>query len=73
MDLSRFKETKTGWFVPIKIPTGPDHAFIPDNLPPNWEFPTRLWPKLAEAKAAIAHLDGIGKTLPDPDSRLSST
>lgn len=71
MDINRFKETKTGSFVPIKTPTGPDYAFIPDNLPPKWEFPNRLWPKLAEAKAAIAHLDGIGKTLPDPELLLS--
>jgi Fic family protein len=71
MDLSRFKETKTGSFVPIKTPTGPDHAFIPDNLPPKWDFPARLWPKLAEAKAAIRHLDGIGKTLKDPELLLS--
>ncbi len=71
MDLSRFKDSKTGGFVPIVTPTGPDHAFIPDPLPPKWEFPTRLWPKLAEAKAAIAHLDGIGKTLPDPELLLS--
>jgi Fic family protein len=71
MDLSRFKETKTGELVPIRTPTGPDFAFIPASLPPNWIFPTALWPKLAEAKAAIAHLDGIGKTLPDPELLLS--
>jgi Fic family protein len=71
MDLSRFKDTKTGRFVPISTPTGPDNAFIPDKLPPNWEFPVSLWPKLADAKAAIAHLDGIGKTLRDPELLLS--
>jgi Fic family protein len=71
MDINRFKETKTGSFVPIKTPSGPDFAFIPDNLPPNWQFPASLWPKLADAKAAIAHLDGIGKTLPDPELLLS--
>jgi cell filamentation protein, protein adenylyltransferase len=71
MDLSRFKETKTGIFVPITTPTGSDHAFIPDKLPPNWNFSSRLWPKLAEAWGAIRHLDGIGKTLRDPELLLS--
>ena len=71
MDLKRFKENKTGTFVPINTPTGPDHAFIPAKLPPRWEFPARLWPKLSEATGAIRHLDGIGKTLPDPELLLS--
>jgi Fic family protein len=71
MDLSRFKDTKTGSFVPIKTPTGPDHAFVPDNLPPKWDFPARLWPTLAKAIGAISRLDGIGKTLKDPELLLS--
>jgi Fic family protein len=70
MNLSRFKDTKTGTFVPITTPSGPDNAFIPDKLPPAWLFPTHLWPKLVEARAALSKLDGIGQTLPDPELLL---
>lgn len=71
MDVTRFKDTKTGKFVPIRTATGGDFAFIPDPLPPQWDFPTHLWPRLAEAKERLGHLDGIGKTLPDPELLLS--
>lgn len=71
MDITRFKDTKTGLTVPISTPTGPDHAFIPNKLPPNWEFPVRLWPKLVTAQRALSKLDGIGRTLPHPELLIS--
>lgn len=71
MDTSRFKDSKVGYLVPITTPTGLDHAFIPAPLPPDWEFPPRLWPKLAEAKESLGRLDGIGRTLPDPELLLT--
>lgn len=65
MNLSIFTEQKTGTFVPIQVPGGVDHAFIPAKLPPGWEFPRELFGKLIEARTALAKLDGIGHTLPD--------
>jgi len=71
MDIKRFTDSKTGRLVPINTPTGGDHAFIPAPLPPRWEFPARLWPKLAQAKEALGCLNGIGRTLPDPELLLT--
>ncbi|MDB6018605.1 MAG: filamentation induced by cAMP protein fic [Pedosphaera sp.] len=71
MDTSKFTESKTGDLVPIVTPKGPDHAFLPYNLPPGWRIPGHLWPKVAEARAAVAKLDGIGATLPDQELLLS--
>lgn len=70
MDITRFTESKTGELVPITTPVE-ETAFIPDPLPPkNWQFPTRLWPLLSEAKAEVARLDGIGRSLPNPELLL---
>lgn len=66
MDTSKFEGQIPGELIPIKTQQGRDHAFAPDPLPPKWEFPNHLWPKLSEAKSAISKLDGIGSTLPDP-------
>lgn len=66
MDSSRFTEAKTGELVAIVAEDGPDYAFIPDPLPPRWEFPTRLWPLLAEAREELARLDEKGRTVPNP-------
>ena len=65
MDFTRFTDSKTGTLVPISTPAK-DWAFIPNPLPADTEFPTRLWPLLAEAKEAVGRLDGIGRTLADP-------
>src|ERR1700722_8899861 len=71
MDTSKYTKLRTGDLIPIKTPKGGDHAFLPYNLPPNWRVPDRLWPKVAEARAAVAKLDGIGATLPDRELLLS--
>lgn len=47
-------------------------AFVPDPLPPHWSWPNELWPLLADAKAALARLDGIGTYLADPEMLLRS-
>jgi Fic family protein len=65
MDSQVYTEQKTGQVVPIKINADDDFAFVPNPLPPNWEFPIRLWPLLAEAREALASLNGIGRSLPD--------
>ncbi len=45
----------------------PGVAFLPDPLPPGWEWPQELWPLLLEAHKALASLDGTGKHLPNPE------
>lgn len=69
MDASRFTSEKTGRLVQILAPKA-DWAFIPDPLPPKWTFPEDLWPLLAKAKEELARLDGIGRTLPNPNLLL---
>jgi Fic family protein len=70
MNPSLFTEKKTGTLIPIKTGTTENVAFVPDPLPPAWQFPHTLWPLLAEAKEALGRLDGIGRTLPDPQLLL---
>jgi Fic family protein len=66
MDSKDFTEYAPGRIVPISTDWGSDHAFIPNQLPPNWEFPLSLWPRLAEAKEQIGVLEGLGRYLPNP-------
>lgn len=47
-----------------------DWLFIPNEFPPQWEFPTELWPLLSDAKEALGTLNGIGQTLPNPELLL---
>jgi len=51
---------------PIATDWGSDFAFTPHPLPPDWDFPERLWPLLSDAKHQIGKLEGIGRTLPNP-------
>jgi len=67
MDIKKFTEGKTGTLVPIKTVGGQNHAFIPNALPAQWKISDALWPKLLEARKTLAHLDGIGETLPDQE------
>lgn len=68
MDISKFTEDKTGQLVPISSPK--DHAFLPDPLPPKWEFDPTLWPLLVEAKRCLGMLDGAARILPNPQLLL---
>jgi len=70
MDISRFADNKTGQLVKVNINGGDDWAFVPNPLPPNWQFPIEMWPLLAEAKEKLALLNGIGRTLPNPELLL---
>jgi Fic family protein len=65
MDKQKFSSASPGKIVEITTPTGKDWAFIPKELPPKWDFETRLWPLLAEAKETLGTLNGIGQTLPE--------
>ena len=69
MDSSKFSKDRTGELVEISLPKA-DWAFVPHPLSPDWEFPGHLWPLLAQARESIARLDGIGRTLPNPQLLL---
>src|SRR5579863_4807447 len=58
----------TGELVPVLNPT-PDVsvAFVPNALPPSWDWSPNLWPLLVEARKSLASLDGTGKHLPNPE------
>ena len=66
MDKTKFTDSKTGRLVHISTREGHDWAFLPDPLPPQWNFPEKLWPLLAESKVALARLDERGGTLGNP-------
>jgi Fic family protein len=66
MRLDAFTQSRTGRVVPA-AGHGITHAFVPDPLPPRWEWPQRLWPVLLEAHKTLAALDGTGRHLPNPD------
>lgn len=70
MNIKEFSEESPGQLVSISSSPMPEHAFIPAPLPPVWEFPTTLWPLLAEAKKEIALLEGIARGLPNPSLLL---
>lgn len=61
-----FQPSRTGTLVPVAGAPGIRHAFVPDPLPPRWEWPQELWPVLMEAHKALAALDGTGKHLLAP-------
>ena len=63
MDIRRFTDQKTGSLVKVLVGEIEDWAFVPDPLPPRWEFPARLWPLLDEATTTLGELNGIGETL----------
>lgn len=63
MDINRFRSNAPGRIVAI---SRGEHAFVPAPLPPEWEFPERLWPLLAEAKRQLGILEGIGRNVPNP-------
>jgi len=71
MEISRFTERKTGQIIEVSGIPAIRHAFIPDPLPPRWEWPNELWPVLMKAKEELARLDGIGRHLPNPQLLLT--
>jgi len=57
----------------VSVPNNPPDAafaFIPNPLPPKWDWPYDLWPLLSEARSRLASLDGTGKHLPNPEILL---
>lgn len=68
MDEKLFTTSMTGRLVPVTTPL-PDVkvAFVPNPLPPNWQWPGELWKCLIEARKCLSSLDGTGKHLPNPE------
>ncbi len=66
MDETRFSHANTGGLVRIAGPYGSDWAFIPDPLPPKWEFPVELWPLLNEAHVLLTRLEERGRYISNP-------
>jgi Fic family protein len=67
VDASDFHRDAPGRVVPINRG---EYAFLPTSLPPAWEFPTRLWPRLVEARVELGRLDGLAQTLTNPELLL---
>lgn len=70
MDVNRFKSNSPGRLIRVSLGVEGDFAFVPDPLPRKWSVPIELWPLLASARESLARLDGIGRTLPDPELLL---
>src|SRR5205809_6613272 len=67
VDVIGFQPDAPGRVVPID---GGEHAFVPAPLPPNWQFPIHLWPRLVEARTELGRLDGLAQTLTNPELLL---
>lgn len=67
MDSTEFSSSMAGQLVPVlNGPPDVKCAFVPEPLPPKWEWPERLWKLLLEARTRVSSLDGTGKHLPNP-------
>lgn len=64
MDILAFSEFKSGRLVPMSFHGKPDHAFIPNPLPPAVGN-DRFWPLLLEASKKLERLSVKGDQLPD--------
>ena len=69
MDRTRFTIHKAGELVRVSV-GAPDWSFVPDALPRQWDVPQRLLPLLTSAHRELGALDGIGRTLPNPQLLL---
>lgn len=72
MDPKEFSPSSmTGRLVPIQNGSvDVQVAFIPDPLPPKWQWPGQLWKLLVEARKCLSSLDGTGRHLPNPEILL---
>lgn len=66
MDPSDLVDEPPGELVDVTAAEDVDYAFVPSPMPPDWEWPERLWPLLIDAHSALATLDGVGRYLPNP-------
>jgi Fic family protein len=72
MNKSKFSEEAPGQLKSFYDPERGEHdwLFVPNEMPPQWEFAPQLWPLLVKAREALGKLDGIGHTLPNPQLLL---
>ena len=63
MKAEDFQKGASGRVIPIGGHPTLTHAFLPDPLPPTWEWPGVMWPLLMEAREAVARLDGTARHL----------
>lgn len=63
MDFERLRQSGAGRLV--KVPQG-YWAFVPNPLPPKFNFSPLLVNALSEADRALGALEGMGRTLPNP-------
>jgi Fic family protein len=71
MDINKFTNSTTGELVKIHVTGGEDWAFIPEPLYPELDLNSSLWALLSDAKMELGKLDGIGRTLPNPELLLA--
>ena len=64
MDAQSFSRKSPGKLIPASAEVG-GLAFLPNPLPPRWSVPADLYDLIIEARAAVAELNGIGRTIPD--------
>ncbi len=72
MYVSKFGPKAPGKLIEVEETPGIKWAYLPNKFPPKWPWPTALWSLLMEAKTALAHLDGVGQMLPDPQHLLQT-
>jgi Fic family protein len=65
MDKSLFTDKILGQLREISVEGTHDWAFLPSQLPKQWEIPNSLWPLLASAREEMARLDGVGRHMPN--------
>lgn len=67
LDTSPSSEHSPGRIVSVSGVRDIAHAFVPDPLPPRWEWPEALWSRLLAAHKALHTLDGAGRHLQNPE------
>jgi len=60
-------EHRAGRTVLVTDDAGDYRAFVPDPLPPRLAYDPRLLTLLSDADRALGELNGLGRTLPNPD------
>ncbi|HJT33805.1 MAG TPA: Fic family protein [Pirellulales bacterium] len=69
MDRKLFKKNCPGQLIAIDHPLQ-KLAYVPNKMPPDWDWEPRLWPLLVAAKESLGTLNGAGQTLPNPELLL---
>ena len=67
MDIERFKSSPSGKLVQAGSIDERYWAFIPDPLPPVFNWTDKLIRELSKADRALGELAGLGRTLPNPN------